>query len=308
MRTSPLSLAAESDARLQARRGLAIYFVVLVPLTAVFETLMILGNLSWVWALMWTPAIASVVARLVLREGFADVSFRIDGSRGWKAIVLALIFPIVVGLMSYGIAWTTGLVHFNPQPIALAARFVGNTASPLVVFMTNLAIATTVATIFSIRTAAGEEIGWRGYMLTRLIDAGLPKPVLLSGVIWGLWHVPLILGGVYLAGPPPVLSASLWMVTATAFSFVFARLRLATGSVWPAITLHAAWNSVIQVAFDPASTGAGATLWVGESGILVALVMIVMAVIFSCREWKIARDPVAAESDNSKETMGYVKQ
>jgi membrane protease YdiL (CAAX protease family) len=304
MRTSPLSLAAESDARLQARRGLAIYFVVLVPLTAVFETLMILGNLSWVWALMWTPAIASVVARLVLREGFADVSFRIDGSRGWKAIVLALIFPIVVGLMSYGIAWTTGLVHFNPQPIALAARFVGNTASPLVVFMTNLAIATTVVTIFSIRTAAGEEIGWRGYMLTRLIDAGLPKPVLLSGVIWGLWHVPLILGGVYLAGPPPVLSASLWMVTATAFSFVFARLRLATGSVWPAITLHAAWNSVIQVAFDPASSGTGATLWVGESGILVALTMIVAAVIFSRGQWTIRGDPVAAESDNSKQTMG----
>jgi membrane protease YdiL (CAAX protease family) len=304
MRTSPLSLAAESDARLRARRGLAIYFVVLVSLTAVFETLMILGNLSWVWALMWTPAIASVVARLVLREGFADVSFRIGGSRGWKAIVLALVFPIVVGLMSYGIAWTTGLVHFNPQPIALAARFVGNTASPLVVFMTNLAIATTVVTIFSVRTAAGEEIGWRGYMLTRLIDAGLPKPVLLSGLIWGLWHVSLILGGVYLAGPPPVLSASLWMVTATAFSFVFAQLRLAIGSVWPAVTLHAAWNSVIQVAFDPASAGAGATLWVGESGILVALVMIVATVIFLCGHWTIRGDPVAGESDNSKQTTG----
>jgi hypothetical protein len=36
--------------------------------------------------------------------------------------------------------------------------------------------------------------------------------------------------------------------------------------------------------------------------------MIGMVVIFSSREWKIARDPVAAESDNSKETMGYVKQ
>jgi membrane protease YdiL (CAAX protease family) len=152
--------------------------------------------------------------------------------------------------------------------------------------MINLPEAATVVTIFSVRTAAGEEIGWRGYMLTRLIDAGLPQPVLLSGVIWGFWHVPLILGGVYLAGPPPILSALLWMVTATAFSFVFARLRLATGSVWPAIMLHAAWNSVIQVAFDPASTGAGASLWIGESGILVALTMIFAAVIFSCGDWK----------------------
>jgi uncharacterized protein len=68
-------------------------------------------------------------------------------------------------------------------------------------------------------------------------------PVLVSGIIGGLWHVPLIMGGVYLAGPPPVVSALLWMVIATSFSFGFARLRLETGSVWPAIVLHAAWNS-----------------------------------------------------------------
>ena len=286
MKILPASLATEHNRRLQARRGLAIYFAVLVPLSAVFETLMIVGHLSWLWALMWTPAAASVMARLILREGFADVSFRVGGSRGWKAIVLALIFPIVIGLISYGIAWRTGLVGFNPKPMALVARFIGNTASPIGVFMTNIAAATTVVTIFSVRTAAGEEIGWRGYMLTRLIDAGLPQPVLLSGLIWGLWHVPLILGGVYLAGTPPFLSALLWMVTATAFSFVFARLRLVTGSVWPAIILHAAWNSVIQVAFDPASTGAGASLWIGESGILVALAMIVAAVIFSWGKWR----------------------
>lgn len=50
------------------------------------------------------------------------------------------------------------------------------------------------------------------------------------------------------------------------YSFVFARLRLETGSVWPAITLHSAWNAVIQTAFDAASTGARAELWIGESG------------------------------------------
>jgi uncharacterized protein len=163
------------------------------------------------------------------------------------------------------------------------------TASPVVVFGINLAVAATIGTIFSIRTAAGEEIGWRGYMLTRLIDAGVPKPLLVSGTIWGLWHVPLILGGVYLAGPPPVFSASLWMVVAVSSSFVFARLRLETGSVWPAVALHASWNSVIQIAFDPASTGAEVTLWVGESGILVTLTMIVAAVIFARGRWAVSR-------------------
>src|SRR4051812_11377978 len=115
MRTSPASLAVEEgETRLRARRGLAIYFAFLVPLTALFQAILIItGDLSWIWALMWTPAVASVVARLVLREGFVDVSFWLGGRRGWKAIGLALVFPIVIGLIAYGIAWVTGLVQFS---------------------------------------------------------------------------------------------------------------------------------------------------------------------------------------------------
>lgn len=285
---------ADSNTRLRARRGLIIYFAVLVPFSAVFEALMIKGNSSWVWALMWTPAAASLVARLVLREGFGDVSFRVGGRRGWKAIGVAVTFPIVVGLIAYGIGWTTGLVQFDPRPIALAAQYIPEGTFPAVVFLINVAVAATIVTVYSARTAAGEEIGWRGYMLTRLVDAGVPKPILTSGLIWGLWHVPLILGGVYLVGPPPFLAALLWMVTATAFSFVFARVRLETGSVWPAVTLHSAWNAIIQAAFDRASHGARAELWIGESGILVALTMVVAAIVFSSGRWSIRRDPVAA--------------
>ena len=70
----PASSPAEHDARLLARRGLRIYFAVVLALSAVLETLLIIGgSSSWVWALMWTPAAATMVARVVLREGFTDV-------------------------------------------------------------------------------------------------------------------------------------------------------------------------------------------------------------------------------------------
>lgn len=179
-----LASSVGHDGQLRARRGLAIYFAVLLPLSAAFEGLVIMDNLSWVWVLMWTPAAASVVARLILHEGFADVSFRVGGRRGWKAIVLALIFPIVIGLISYGTAWATGLVQFSPQPFHFITHYVPENASPVVTFVINLAAASTFMTVFSLGTAAGEEIGWRGFMLTRLIDAGVPNPILMSGLIW----------------------------------------------------------------------------------------------------------------------------
>jgi uncharacterized protein len=132
---------------------------------------------------MWTPAAASALARLALHEGFADVSFRLGGRPMWRAMGLALVFPILIGMIAYGIAWTTGVVQFSPKPINLVAPYVAETASPVVTFVINIAVAATIVTIYSVQTAAGEEIGWRGYMLTRLIDAGCPKPILTSGVI-----------------------------------------------------------------------------------------------------------------------------
>jgi membrane protease YdiL (CAAX protease family) len=262
-------------------------------LTALFDVLVIAFSPSWIMARMFAPAAASVVARLVLREGFADVSFRFGGRQTLKAILLAVVFPIVIGLVAYGVAWATGLARFDPQPLGLVPSFVGDTASPITIFVVILAWAVTIGTIIGALSAAGEEIGWRGYMLTRLIDAGVPRPVLASGLIWALWHVPLIVAGVYVAGSSPVVSAMLFMITVTSIGFVFARVRLETGSIWPAIALHGAWNSIIQGAFDPVTmgTGAGATLWVGEGGILTALALIVAAVIFSRGHWTIRRVP-----------------
>jgi len=288
------SSLASADTQRQARRGLTIYLAVVVVLTALFDVLILTVGPSWIPARLWSPAAASVVARLVLREGFADVSFRFGGRRTLKCILLALVFPIVIGLVAYGIAWATGLARFDPpRPAGLLSSLVGDTASPVTIFVVLLALTATIGAIIAALSAAGEEIGWRGYMLTRLIDAGVPRPVLASGLIWGLWHVPLILAGVYVAGSNPYVTAVLFMVSVTSMGFVFARMRLETGSIWPAIALHGAWNSIIQGAFDPVTmgTGAGATLWVGEAGILTALALVVAAVIFSRGHWTIPRVP-----------------
>ena len=274
------------DLRRAARRGLAIYFALVVVLSGAIEAYIIMNpelfGTLWVLALMWSPALASVIARLVLKEGFSDVSFRFGGLRTLPWYALGLGVPLAVGILAYGSAWLTGLVGFEDSAGA---------------FLVGLVSAATWITIYGFIFTAGEEIGWRGYMLTRLIDAGVPRPVLVSGLIWGLWHLPLILGGVlYADSPSPALAAAIFMVSVTSFAYVLARMRLETGSIWPAIVGHAAYNSIIQSAFDPATRGAGAPLWVGmEAGILVALTVFVTAVVFSRGRWTILKVPEARE-------------
>jgi len=267
----------------QTRRGLAIYFALLIPLSGVFEGLAIItGNVLWVFVLMWMPALASIVARLALREGFADVSFRLGGRQGWRMVGIGFILPSVIGLLAYGTAWALGLAHFAGRTQAF-----GLPLPPALVFAITVALFSTINVVFSAFLAAGEEIGWRGFMLTRLIDAGVPQPILASGAIWGLWHLPLILSGSYAAGTQLLRGAAIFLIGAIAFGSIIAWLRLESGSVWPGVVMHGVWNSVIQGVFDRATTGPAALLWTGESGILTLVVLIAIA-LFALRRLKSA--------------------
>lgn len=276
------------DSVQQARSGLIRYFAILIPVTALFEGIMIARGefVPWVMLLMLTPALASVVARLMGREGFGDVSFRLGGRRGAQAILLALILPVIVGLVAYGIAWAVGLAEFTPPSSAMFPAV----TNPLALLGLQFVSVWNVGALIGLVLAAGEEIGWRGYMLTRLIDAGVPQPVLVSGLIWGTWHLPLILSGLYAAGPNPLISALWFMVAITVAAYLYARFRLVTGSIWPVIILHEVWNNVIQDVFDVSTSGERATFWVGESGVLVMLMVIVVVVLLT-RVWQPADEP-----------------
>ena len=271
--------SSEYDARSQARHGLVIYLAILVLLSAPIQAVIISadldgganGMIAWlalITGLMFVPTLASVVARVALKEGFSDVSFSFGGRQGRKTIWQALLLPLIIGLIVYGVAWTSGLVGFRRPPLGIDS-IVGFA----VVFLLNVVL------------VSGEEIGWRGYMLPRLIAADVPRPVLASGLIWGLWHVPLVLWAGFADGPSPLLSAALLMVTVPSLGYVLARMRLETGSVWAAVALHVSWNSLIQTGFDPLTTGAQRALWVGETGILTALALVVAAIIYSRGRW-----------------------
>ncbi|KAA0974039.1 CPBP family intramembrane metalloprotease [Paeniglutamicibacter gangotriensis] len=130
--------------------------------------------------------------------------------------------------------------------------------------------------------ALGEELGWRGWMLPRLMVYGPVKAIVVSGVIWGAWHAPLVLLGYNYPMAPGWLGVLLMIGMCTLVGAVFGWLRLRSRSVWPAALAHGAFNAaagfylVFASAGAPVNTIHGTIL--GWSGWIIPLLLVVVLV------------------------------
>ncbi|WP_062661321.1 CPBP family intramembrane glutamic endopeptidase [Aeropyrum camini] len=101
--------------------------------------------------------------------------------------------------------------------------------------------------------ALGEEIGWRWYLLSRFEKLfGWRASALIIGVIWGLWHAPLILHGYNYSSLPGDCGEAvrgIWALTAfiiytTATSLLLTALVKHSGTVAAAAVAHGVINAV----------------------------------------------------------------
>ena len=92
----------------------------------------------------------------------------------------------------------------------------------------------------------GEEWGWRGFLLPKLLKQFKVAPaILINGVIWGLWHVPLtIMGHNYGVGYPgfPFTGIIAMCIFCTVMGTILSFVTIKTGSCIPAIMGHGTLN------------------------------------------------------------------
>jgi membrane protease YdiL (CAAX protease family) len=218
-----------------------------------------------IFLLMWCPAVAAIVTRLAFQRNLSGFGFRAGGLRWWA---LAIVIPIIVGLIMFGTAWITGIAPFLADNAAALLALPALEAMLLAIGM-------------NIVSAAGEEIGWRGLLVPELgrftTFTGI---ALISAFIWFCWHVPIMLAGGYGGPGGLVYSMVMFFLAMIGGSTLFAWIRLRAGSIWPAVLLHGADNYFTQVFYPglTATTAAGGGM-LGEFGWYVVLISIVIGLV-----------------------------
>ncbi|PPF45579.1 CPBP family intramembrane metalloprotease domain-containing protein [Pseudoclavibacter sp. AY1F1] len=214
-------------------------------------------------AMMLTPAIAALVAVFVVERP----------TRPWRALgvvplkparrlisylALALVVPVALVLVALPIGalfgvYSMDLVSFSgyqailDQQLAAASASTGTEIPQIDVPIALLVLAQLASiplgAVMNVIPALGEELGWRGWLLPKLLRLGTVPALLISGVIWGLWHAPLILLGYNYLDAPGWLGLAMMTGMCILVGAVFAWLRIRSASVWPAALAHGAFNA-----------------------------------------------------------------
>jgi membrane protease YdiL (CAAX protease family) len=208
--------------------GLAVLAGVLEPLTVPPDAApgtSGLGQLLWIIA----PLVVMLLLRIFGGDGWDDFGLRPNfKGNGFWWFASVLVFPVVITL--------SVLIGTLLGGLAVDATMV----SVFVAMLIPGFISAIIKNIF-------EEFAWRGYLAPKVYS--LKLNIWLShavvGLVWGVWHLPFIfVFWPYLTPNMLWYFIPLLLVGTFSQSVVYGEIRLATGSVLPAWTMHTIGNTI----------------------------------------------------------------
>lgn len=200
---------------------------------------------------MFGPAVANIITRWVTKEGRQNILLRPQFDNGrWLHFLAAWVLPGVLTIFGMVLFFLIFPRHYNPELSFLREQMelagAGN-ANPWLIVIVQTVQAILIAPLLNALPTFGEEFGWRGYLQPKLMPLGGRKAILLVGVIWGVWHWPVILmgynfGTAYFGAPLLGPLAMVWFTIVT--SALFGWVTIKTDNVWPAVIGHGALNGI----------------------------------------------------------------
>ena len=165
-----------------------------------------------------------------------------------------------------------------------------------------LAVVLVLLPLTGLLSAAGEEIGWRGFLVPRMHAlVGFTGTSLLVGLIWAAWHYPIniAVSRIYRPNVPLWYSNACFTLVVIGLSFMHTWLRMRSNSLWPSALFHAAGNafqSVLQAATLETKVTSYLTT---EYGASFAAVGCLLAFIFWRKRREVGPAPVLSEAGGS---------
>ncbi|NUB90097.1 CPBP family intramembrane metalloprotease [Haloterrigena sp. SYSU A121-1] len=257
---------------------------------------------------MFTPMLAGIATCLVGPPSFERAGLRVGWGRlRWLAV--AAVVPIALVLLGTALSLALPGVEFVPDANPLTGEGTdfaqtqgGEPVGPSLPgwplnLLATIAVAIGVGATLNVIFAFGEEFGWRGAFLTSLSPLGFWGASAVIGLVWGLWHAPIVLEG-YNFPNEPVLGVGAMTVACLAMSPVYTYVTLSARSVLAPAIFHGTFNA-FATALVVFAQG-GSELVVNPVGLIGALAFGIAAVLIALRgapeltaDWAVAGEDAA---------------
>lgn len=227
-----------------------VFYVTFVAFTAVMVILLIAGVfLSNLQALIWISYLVYAVsliclAELLLMKKDRREAYGLRLTRSWKralaGVGIFVLIYLLICAVSMGITYLMGgdVEAWSLSPYLVSGLFI---ALPL-----NL--------LLSFTAFFGEEYGWRYYLQPVLQERfGMKKGVLLLGILWGLWHVPINL--FYYSPSTSIQSILVQLAGCVGMGIFFGWVYLRTQNVWAVTMIHFLNNNLGMLLFNASAAG-----------------------------------------------------
>ncbi len=209
---------------------------------------------------MFVPmTMAIIVQKLIYHEPLRaplGISFR------WNRwFFFAWFLPPLIAIASMGVTLLIPGITFSPSMEGMFQRFSSSltpeqlqamrdsaAALPVHPFWLTLIQGLIAGVTVNAIAGFGEELGWRGFLQKELSHLGFWKSSLLIGVIWGIWHAPIILQG-YNYPDHPQFGVFMMTVFTTLFAPLIAYARIKAKSVIAAAIMHGSLNGTAGLSF-----------------------------------------------------------
>lgn len=125
--------------------------------------------------------------------------------------------------------------------------FLGKGDQSWLVFFSNVFLTGAAFALLNAFIASGEEVAWRGLLQPLLTDKlGFLKGICLLGLIWSMFHLPILLNGYNYPENPILGSFILFPIRLIAISYFYAWLTQKSNTFIPAAIAHGAGNGIQQ--------------------------------------------------------------